>query len=137
MEAEFKFDTKYFNKLAAFINSRDNVTISIESMTNEPEKFIWYLKYYIEYRTPEMIEILLIEPQPGQEYTHFKIYEFFDWVLWEQNKESRNNKVAKPLPAPVIHPKPIAKAASVPVPMPIKKEPKPKVYDPFVQASIF
>lgn len=128
-----KFDTVYFNRLCAFINNRDNITYKISDLTDDPEKMIDYLKYYIDHRTSDMIEILFLDPEPGQQYTHFRVYEFFDWILYEQQL----NRIREQSKYPTMSTTTSTTAPAIPG-IKVKDKQKSKIaHNPFSTPSIF
>jgi hypothetical protein len=98
------FDQSYYDKLFKLINSRDNIIYIInEELTEEPEKLLWYVKYYIRNRSKNDLEVVLSELPDGINEddrpaynTRFKVLEFFDMVIKE--KEQKKN------PAPDYNP---------------------------------
>jgi hypothetical protein len=52
-----QFDTEYFNRLAKWINSKDNIVYNIADYTENPEKFIFHVKYYIDNITDDMAHV--------------------------------------------------------------------------------
>lgn len=67
------FDIEYFNKLSDFLNSKDNIIYEVEDLTNEHEKFIFHIKYYIDNRSSDLIHV-----EFNSDYSKLKVYEFFE-----------------------------------------------------------
>lgn len=87
---EFDFDPDYFNKISAFIQQRENYYYSIAALTNEPEKLINHIKYYIDHRSEDDIDVEFnslteTEIMYGATYTEFRTLEFFDGIIkWNE-----------------------------------------------------
>lgn len=79
-----EFDSEYFNKLSAHINKKDNVVYNIMDMTNDYEKLVYHLKYYIDYipRNDGYLEIELNSLKFGEtRHTSFRVLEFFEKII--------------------------------------------------------
>lgn len=81
------FDSDYFNSIAAFFNSDDqlkyrnviskiegqNIICNInENITDNPEKFEFHIKYYIAHRRGDMVYV-----EFSQDYRRIKVFKFF------------------------------------------------------------
>jgi hypothetical protein len=67
------FDVDYFNKLAKWLNSKDNIVYDINEMSADPEKFIFHVKYYIDNRTGDLVHV-----EFNDEFTKIHVLCFFE-----------------------------------------------------------
>lgn len=103
---EFDFDPEYFNKIFAFLQQRENYYYSIAALTNEPEKLINHIKYYIDHRSAEDIDVVFnslteTEIMYGATYTEFKTLEFFEGII-KWNEAGKTAPIKKLTEAPKI-----------------------------------
>jgi hypothetical protein len=125
-------DTEYYNRIHKFINQDDDKVYEIAPLTNDYEKFIYHIRYYIDNSNDD--DFVVVPMGDGPRFTHIKVLEFFDGKIYSQKTinnilanaqkavDDRWNKI-KHLPE-----KDILKLAGVlEQPLPIPK----KAYDPF------
>lgn len=70
------FDTEYFNGIAAFFNKKDNVTYNVSDLTNDNDKFVFHVKYYIDHRQADMCEVVFSE-----DYSQVRVIEYFETLI--------------------------------------------------------
>lgn len=99
------FDPEYFNRIYAFINEADNRQFEISDLTEEPDKFVFHLKYYIETRQADDLCVVfnslseseqmygVSELSDADKYSHFKILEFFEGKHFEKRRQQNINKM--------------------------------------------
>lgn len=84
------FDPDYLNKIFAFIQQRENYYYSIAALTDDPAKLIYHIKYYIDHRSAEDIDVEFnslteTEIMYGVTYTEFRTLEFFEGIIkWNE-----------------------------------------------------
>jgi hypothetical protein len=76
-------DQEYFHQLKNWIQLQDGKTFNIDEMTEDYEKFVFHLKFYINNRTPddavlEFNSLTETEEMYGVKYTQFRVLEFFE-----------------------------------------------------------
>lgn len=87
---KIEFDPVYFNNIFAFLQQRDNYYYSIAELSDDPEKFIYHIKYYIDHRSAEDIDVEFnslteTEIMYGANYTGFRTLEFFQGIIkWNE-----------------------------------------------------
>lgn len=100
------FDPDYFNKFFAFIQQRENYYYSIAALTDDPVKLIYHIKYYIDHRSTEDIDVEFnslteTEIMYGVTYTEFRTLEFFEGII-KWNEAGKTAPVKKTIEAPKI-----------------------------------
>lgn len=82
-----QFDAAYFNSIHLFINEQDDRVFLISELTEDREKFIFHLKYYMDNRGSEDLYIILDDND-----TKLVILEFFSGKHFEKRKEANIKK---------------------------------------------
>lgn len=94
-----ELDLPYLNKLNTFIQASDNKIYNVAELTDDSDKLIFHLKYYIDHRSGDDLHIDLNcqtetekmyaaqhEEFKITDYKKFKVLEFFEGKIRE-NKE--------------------------------------------------
>ncbi len=94
-----ELDLPYLNKLNTFIQASENKIYTISDLTDDPEKFIFHLKYYIDHRNGDDLHLEFNSPTETEQmynapygqfkitdYKKFKVMEFFDGKIKEQKE---------------------------------------------------
>lgn len=107
------FDSNYFNAISKFLNEKDGIIYNIEDLTDDYDKFIFHIKYYIDTRRGDDLVIELnnqtvTEIMYNAPYVQLKVYEFFEGIkLLDPNKihpaflridRVKGEDTAKPIP---------------------------------------
>lgn len=84
-----EFIPSYFDRLYQFIQERDNVRYIIEDLTDDPEKYLFHLKYYIDNKLEldnevELNSLSESEIMYGATYSEFRVLEFFECRIRDQ-----------------------------------------------------
>jgi len=130
-----QFDAEYYRRLHAFLNQQDDVRYKISDLSDDPEKFIFHVKYYIDTRTGDDLHVEFnslteTEIMYGATYSEIRVLEFFSGIISQQQKEKMINKLwqnASKLPP--AKPKPVEVKKEEPPPAP-KKEVKKSTVPP-------
>jgi hypothetical protein len=93
-----KFDAEYYNRIYKFLNQQDDVRYKISDLTDDPEKFIFHIKYYIDNRGKEDLEVEFnslseTEIMHGATYSEIRILEFFEGKVKDRQREKLINKI--------------------------------------------
>ncbi len=86
-----EFDKEYYQGLYQWIQLQDGKTFDINDLTEDYDKFVFHLKFYIETRTPddavlEFDSISESEMMYGIKWTKIKILEFFDGKISDNQR---------------------------------------------------
>jgi hypothetical protein len=130
-----KFDSQYFNELNGFLNSEDDIVYLISDLTDDYEKFVWYIKYYISHKQKDDLEVLFIPSSETEimygykEYLALHILEFFEGKLSEGELSERHKQKRLKIWEELSRNPTVYKAPERPKPKK-QQEPQEVIYDP-------
>jgi hypothetical protein len=68
-----QFEPEYYNKLSDFFNTKDGITYNLEDLTDDPERFIFHVKNYIDNTVGDMVHV-----EFSNDYKKIRVLEFFE-----------------------------------------------------------
>lgn len=93
------FDAEYYNGLHSWIQTQDGKTFSIDELTEDYDKFVFHIKYYIDNRTKEDLALELnsiseTESMYGlTKHTQIRVLEFFEGKVSDNQRMHLNKAV--------------------------------------------